>query len=100
MIESSKDMIRKHLNAYHKQYELIYLCLPGNELDELIEQVADEYKDQHKERKLCLVTDKGQLPENSRRGSILLTIPTDSDYIQKTAGSGSIAQASLFDSPE
>jgi DNA-binding MarR family transcriptional regulator len=101
LIESSKDMIHKQLNAYHQQYELIYLCLPGNDLDELIAQVVDEYTERHKERKLCLVTEKAKLPENAKEeSSILLTIPTDSEYMKKTAGSDSITQASLFDSPE
>ena len=99
LIESSKTMIREQLTAFHKRYPVIYLRLPGNELNELIQQIAAEYKEDFPDRQLKLCTDDEEI-NNDNKNSILLTIPTDTSIIRQAACASSIPEASLFDQPE
>ncbi|NLB61246.1 MAG: winged helix-turn-helix transcriptional regulator [Clostridiaceae bacterium] len=99
MIESTKQMIVTQLYAYHERYAIIYLCLPGNELDDLIEQAVSEYRSEHPNLQLHLVVDVKEM-QSEQLDSIVLTIPTDANVVQQTAGRHSIPQASLFDKPE
>ena len=99
MIESTKELIREQLEAYHTRYETLYICLPDNELDELIVQVVEVYQTKYPSRKLHLVIDE-KIPQQDQSDSIVLKIPTDAAVVQQATGRFSIPQASLFDKPE
>jgi DNA-binding MarR family transcriptional regulator len=56
LIQETKSIIMARLDEYHRKYEIIYCCWPGNELDDLLSSAVSEYLSKHPDRIVRLVT--------------------------------------------
>ncbi len=50
IIQATKNRIQHKIEQFHQQYDVIYICLPGNELDSLVQAAVDEYLAKHSDR--------------------------------------------------
>jgi|GEM_PF-3747842 len=100
IIEETKNKIYHQLENCHRQYNQILILLPGNELDNLLCDVYDEYRAEYPDRKLQLILDPCKINPNKSADirSIVLYLPADGRPGQTMLPADCpIPQASLLD---
>jgi DNA-binding MarR family transcriptional regulator len=102
IIQQTKEMIIEKLNHYHHTYIAIYIHLPGNELDNLIESAISEYRLLYPNRIIEILKIHNGLQLNDllyNDKSVILSLSNETGYRVSSESTFTIPQASLLDVP-
>jgi DNA-binding MarR family transcriptional regulator len=103
IIQETKDMIRGKLSLYHEKYDVILICRPGNELDNLVEVAVDEYRAQHPGRIVRSISEMQMLHPDRlsvTERTVILYLPEEASGRKPLlAALPAIHTASLLDVP-
>ena len=101
IIQETKTKIIQKLDQYHQHYEVLYFCLPENELDSLVKTATDKYLNTYPERHVSLITGQQAInPEllpNADK-AVILYLPIEStDGLSRRFSGFSIPAFCLLD---
>lgn len=86
IIQETKSKIKQKLEQFHQQYDVIYISMPENELDSLVQTAVDEYLTKHADRCVKMIsisqaTHPADLPNSNN--AVILYLPEET-IIAKT----------------
>jgi DNA-binding MarR family transcriptional regulator len=91
IIQETKNMIQQKLARFHRQYDVVYFCMPENELDALVQTAINEYQDSHTDQHVYMISRKQALHSENLpqiHHAVILYLPDetiDSEILQSVS---------------